>query len=137
MHRLSEQLVAIKALSKEHLKFQQDLKKMTQVEMGILKSCNHPHVVRLYDYFETPKNLCFVMELCSGGDLGTYLKKRMRLKEKFAKHFFKQIVEGLAYLHEEKLVIHRDLKLDNIMLDAIGNVKIGDFGVSRKLKHSN
>ena len=77
------------------------------------------------------------MELCSGGDLSGYVKKRMRLKEKVAKHFFKQIIEGLVYLHEEKMVVHRDLKLENVLLDATGNVKIADFGVSRKLKHPN
>lgn len=74
------------------------------------------------------------MELCSGGDLFSYIKKRRRLKEDVAKFFFKQIVEGLAYIHNAKLVVHRDIKLENILLDATGKVKICDFGVSRQLK---
>jgi 5'-AMP-activated protein kinase catalytic alpha subunit len=90
--------------------------------------------VRLFDTFETQKHICFVMELCSGGDLFSYIKKRRRLKEDVARFFFRQIIEGLAYVHNVKLVVHRDIKLENILLDATGNVKICDFGVSRQLK---
>merc|ERR1712016_522635 len=61
------------------------------------------------------------------------VKKRRRLKENVAQFFFKQIVEGLAYIHNAKKVVHRDIKLENILLDATGNVKICDFGVSRQL----
>ena len=99
--------------------------------MGILKQCNHPNVVRLFDTFETSKHICFVIELCSGGDLFSYIKKRRRLKEEVARFFFKQLVEGLAYIHNAQKVVHRDIKLENILLDATGNVKICDFGVSR------
>ena len=74
------------------------------------------------------------MELCSGGDLFSYSKKRRRLKEDVARFFFRQIIEGLAYVHNVKLVVHRDIKLENILLDATGNVKVCDFGVSRQLK---
>ena len=95
--------------------------------MGILKQCNHPNVVRLFDTFETSKHICFVIELCSGGDLFSYIKKRRRLKEDVARFFFKQLVEGLAYIHNAKKVVHRDIKLENILLDATGNVKICDL----------
>jgi serine/threonine protein kinase len=73
------------------------------------------------------------MELCSGGDLLTYVRKRRKLKEDVAKYFFKQIIEGLAYIHNSKLIIHRDIKLDNILLDANGKIKICDFGVSKQV----
>jgi serine/threonine protein kinase len=56
------------------------------------------------------------MELCSGGDLLNYVRKRRRLKEDFAKYIFKQVVDGLAYCHS-KGIVHRDMKLDNILLD--------------------
>ena len=133
MHKLSEQLVAIKSMSKEDLQSEEDLKRRTKLEMGILKQCNHLNVVKLYDTFETEKHICFVIELCSGGDLFSYIKKRRRLKEDVAKFFFKQLCEGLAYIHNAKKVVHRDIKLENILLDATGNVKICDFGVSRQL----
>lgn len=105
--------------------------------MGILKQCNHPNVARLFDTFETNKHICFVIELCSGGDLFSYIKKRRRLKEDIARFFFKQLIEGLAYIHNAKKVVHRDIKLENILLDATGNVKICDFGVSRQLRYDH
>jgi serine/threonine protein kinase len=120
MHKLSEQLVAIKSMSKETLQSEEDLRRRTKLEMGILQQSNHPNVVRLFDTFETQKHICFVMELCSGGDLFSYIKKRRRLKEDVARFFFRQIIEGLAYIHNAKLVVHRDIKLENILLDATG-----------------
>ena len=73
------------------------------------------------------------MELCGGGDLLNYVRKRRRLKENLAKYFFKQIIEALHYIHQ-KNIVHRDIKLDNILLDHEGNVKICDFGVSKLVK---
>lgn len=76
------------------------------------------------------------MELCPGGDLLNYVRKRRKLVEKDAKFVFKQILEGLAYIHQNG-VVHRDIKLDNILLDGHGNIKIGDFGVSRQVSAEN
>lgn len=76
------------------------------------------------------------MELCSGGDLLNYVRKRRKLKEDIAKYIFKQIVEGLYYCHAKRIV-HRDIKLDNLLLDEDGSVKLCDFGVSKHLKDHN
>jgi protein-serine/threonine kinase len=76
------------------------------------------------------------MELCAGGDLLNYVRKRRRLKEEVAKYILKQVVEGLYYCHAKKIV-HRDIKLDNLLLDEHGLVKICDFGVSKILKEPN
>jgi 5'-AMP-activated protein kinase catalytic alpha subunit len=70
------------------------------------------------------------MEMCAGGDLLNYVRKRRRLKEIVAKRLFRQIVEGLGHIHSRSIV-HRDIKLDNILLCGKGNVKIADFGVSK------
>ena len=72
----------------------------------------------------------FVMEVCGGGDLLTYVRRRRKLKEDVARHLFKQIITGLRYCHS-KSVLHRDIKLDNILLTSQGHVKICDFGVSK------
>ena len=72
------------------------------------------------------------MELCPGGDLLNYVRKRRKLTEKPAKYIFKQIMQGIAYMHQQGIV-HRDIKLDNILLDGHGNIKIADFGVSRRV----
>jgi len=57
------------------------------------------------------------MELCQGGDLLSYVRKRRKLKEDNAKYLFKQMVSGLHYIHQRKFVVHRDIKLDNILID--------------------
>ncbi len=73
------------------------------------------------------------MEMCAGGDLLNYVRKRRRLKENVCKRLFHQIINAIGYVHQRS-VVHRDIKLDNILLDGKGNVKIGDFGVSRIVK---
>ena len=70
------------------------------------------------------------MELCGGGDLLNYVRKRRKLKEDVAKWVVMQVVEGLHYCHS-KGIVHRDIKLDNLLLDECGIVKICDFGVSK------
>lgn len=74
-----------------------------------------------------------VMELCAGGDLLNFVRKRKKLDEMTAKVIFKQVIEGIGYVHTKK-ILHRDIKLDNILLDGKGNVKIADFGVSKLVK---
>lgn len=88
-------------------------------EVLILQKTRHENIVKLFDSFETNKHIVFVMELCAGGDLLNYVRKRRRLKEEVAKYIFKQVVEGLYYCHGKKIV-HRDIKLDNLLLDEHG-----------------
>lgn len=76
------------------------------------------------------------MEVCGGGDLLTYVRRRRKLKEDIAKFLFRQIVLGLQYIHS-KGVLHRDIKLDNILLTSEGDVKICDFGVSKLIKNKS
>lgn len=105
-----------------------------QHEVKILLKLNrHPNVVKLFETFETGRHILLVMELCAGGDLLNYVRKRKKLDEIAAKYLFKQLIEGLGYLHS-KNVLHRDIKLDNILLDGKGMVKIADFGVSKEVK---
>ena len=140
MHRMTEKLTAIKSINKRFLtsddeefnewRKKEDVKKKVMQEVRILMKLRHPNVIRLFETFETKKHILFVIELCSGGDLLNYVRKRRRLNEDVAKYFFKQLIEGLQYIHS-KNIVHRDIKLDNILLDHNGNVKIGDFGVSK------
>ena len=89
--------------------------------------------MKLYDSFETENHLCFVMELCAGGDLLSYVRMRKRLSETVAKYFFKQIALAIAYSHKN-LVVHRDIKLENLLLDEEGVLKLCDLGVSSRLE---
>ena len=129
MHKLTGKLVALKAVNKEFLGDSVSKKKVMQ-EFSILKQIRHRHVIQLYETFETERNVIFVIELCVGGDLLTYVRKRRKLKEDAAKFVFRQILEGLCYCHN-KGVLHRDIKLDNVLLNGLGEIKICDFGVSK------
>lgn len=73
------------------------------------------------------------MELCAGGDLLSYVRRRKKLEEAHARHFFAQIASGLRYCHKN-LVVHRDIKLENLLIDEEGLIKICDFGVSKQLE---
>ena len=130
IHKLCEQLVAVKSINKHFLTEDESSKKKVMQEVQILQRTRHKNIVRLYDSFESNKHIVFVMELCAGGDLLNYVRKRRKLKEDSAKFVFRQVVEGLQYCHS-KGIVHRDMKLDNLLLDESGTVKICDFGVSR------
>lgn len=77
--------------------------------------------------------MLIVIELAAGGDLLSYVRKRRTLKEEVAKSLFKQLVTALSYCHQ-KGIVHRDIKLDNLLLTIDGQVKICDFGVSKQTK---
>lgn len=125
-------VVAIKSINKKHMNDESAWKKV-QLEISILEKLKHPNIVRLFEIFESEKHMLYVSELCVGGDLLTYVRKRRRLKESLAKYLFLQIIDGLRYMHS-KGILHRDVKLDNILLDDTGKLKICDFGVSRFTK---
>lgn len=128
IHRLARGLVAIKSVNVKLLKDEQ--KEKIYEEMAILKKTRHINICRLYDTFETDDHVMFVMELCSGGDLLNYVRKRRKLTDEQSRYIFSQILGGLYHCHAQG-IIHRDIKLDNILLDDQGVVKIGDFGVSK------
>lgn len=132
MHKLTQTLVAIKSINKQYLLDEGSKRKVMQ-EVYVLKKICHFNVVQFFETFETNKYILLVMELCGGGDLLNYVRKRRRLKEDLAKYFFKQIIEALHCIHQ-KNIVHRDIKLDNILLDHDGNVKICDFGVSKLVR---
>lgn len=124
----SGRLVAIKSIRKDRIKDEQDLKHIRR-EIEIMSSLNHPHIIAIHEVFENSSKIVIVMEYASRGDLYDYISERQRLSEREARHFFRQIVSAVHYCHQNG-VVHRDLKLENILLDASGNIKIADFGLS-------
>jgi len=134
IHKLTGKQVAIKTIEKSYMKDDFSKKKVFQ-EVYLLKKIRHSNVIRLLEVFESNKHLLMVMEYAGGGDLLKLIKRKGRLQEVDAKFIFKQIVYGLAHIHCRS-VIHRDIKLDNILLDCEKGVKICDFGVSKIIKKS-
>ncbi|XP_033925808.1 NUAK family SNF1-like kinase 2 [Melopsittacus undulatus] len=124
----SGKLVAIKSIRKDKIKDEQDLVHIRR-EIEIMSSLNHPHIIAVHEVFENSSKIVIVMEYASKGDLYDYISERQRLTEHEARHFFRQVVSAVYYCHKNGIV-HRDLKLENILLDANGNIKIADFGLS-------
>ena len=135
INRLTGKFVALKSINKTYMTDESSLKKIMQ-EYNILKRARHQNIVRLYESFDTDSHTVYVMEVCGGGDLLTYVRRRRKLKEDLAKHVFRQLVQGLTYVHSKR-VLHRDIKLDNILLTSEGDVKICDFGVSKLVQSKN
>uniref|UniRef100_A0A673LE83 non-specific serine/threonine protein kinase n=1 Tax=Sinocyclocheilus rhinocerous TaxID=307959 RepID=A0A673LE83_9TELE len=105
-------------------------------EVTIMKNLNHPNIVKLFEVIETEKTLFLVMEYASGGEVFDYLVAHGRMKEKEARAKFRQIVSAVQYCHQKRIV-HRDLKAENLLLDADMNIKIADFGFSNEFKVGN
>ncbi|XP_020486551.2 STE20-like serine/threonine-protein kinase isoform X4 [Labrus bergylta] len=102
------------------------------VEIDILASCDHPHIVKLLDAFYFEGKLWILIEFCAGGAVDAIMLELERpLTEPQIRVVCRQTLEALCYLHENK-VIHRDLKAGNILLSLDGEVKLADFGVSAK-----
>ena len=132
LHVLTGRLVAIKTIPKKNLNTEHKRKKI-EFETGILKTLSKSdYIVKLYEKYETQKHVCIVMEYICAGDLLTYIKKRNKLNESTAKYIFKQILLALNFIHSHN-IIHRDIKLDNILIDLDNNIRVCDFGVSRQI----
>ena len=111
-------------------------KKNVSREIEILRKLIHSNIVKLFEVVETPKQLHLVLEYIPGGSLGSYLKKKpnKRLEEEECKYIYKQIVHAISYIHSQK-VTHRDLKLENLLINESFIVKIIDFGFSTCFSH--
>ncbi|XP_068110319.1 MAP/microtubule affinity-regulating kinase 3 isoform X4 [Hyperolius riggenbachi] len=128
-HILTGREVAIKIIDKTQLN-PTSLQKLFR-EVRIMKILNHPNIVKLFEVIETEKTLYLIMEYASGGEVFDYLVAHGRMKEKEARAKFRQIVSAVQYCHQ-KHIVHRDLKAENLLLDADMNIKIADFGFSNE-----
>uniref|UniRef100_A0A672HWZ6 MAP/microtubule affinity-regulating kinase 3 n=1 Tax=Salarias fasciatus TaxID=181472 RepID=A0A672HWZ6_SALFA len=133
-HILTGREVAIKIIDKTQLN-PTSLQKLFR-EVRIMKTLNHPNIVQLFEVIETEKTLYLIMEYASGGEVFDYLVAHGRMKEKEARAKFRQIVSAVHYCHQ-KNIVHRDLKAENLLLDADSNIKIADFGFSNEFTAGN
>ena len=121
--------VAIKIMSKEH--FARD--KMER-ELGMMKLLDHPFCCAFYEFIEDENYYYLVMELVEGMSLFALVTRRGVPPEWRIRHIFCELISALEYLHEELHIAHRDLKLENIMLDKFGNIRLIDFGLGNSFR---
>ena len=134
IHKKTGQKVAIKIMKKSSMD-SSDLE-LVRTEIEILKICQHPNIIRLYNVFENADYLYIIMEYCYGGDLFSYLENRhFRLSEKRASTIIHQMATAVYYMHSFG-VVHRDLKPENVLMtstDEDSDIRILDFGLSKIL----
>jgi len=128
----SGELVAIKSFSKNGPMYRQH-RYVVETEIDLLENMDHPCIVTYHEAVETPKFHHVVLEYLGGGNLLKLVGNHRGLQEAEALRIFKQICEGLEYLHQVN-VVHRDLKLENVLLDCENNVRIVDFGLAVRVK---
>lgn len=123
-HRITSTRVAIKQIPKA-------MSASLTREIHHHRQLHHPHVTQMYEVIATESHIWIVTELCCGGELFDYLAEKGRLSERESSIIFGQLALAVAYLHE-KGIVHRDLKLENVLLDERCRVKLGDFGFTRE-----
>lgn len=131
LHIASGRLVAVKSFNKNRLASENAKKKIFH-ETNLMKNLKHNSIVKIFEVLESQKYILIILEYVCGGDLLSFVRKRTKLNETTAKFIFRQIMEALQYIHSQG-VIHRDIKLDNILIDLNNTIKICDFGVSRSV----
>ena len=133
VNKQTKEKVAIKIMNKN--KMDSSDVELMRTEIEILKICQHPNIIRLYDIFENIDYIYIIMEYCPGGDLFSYLENRnFKVSEERAAILMKKMCDAVFYLQSFFGVIHRDLKPENVLMTSDkddGDIRILDFGLSK------
>ena len=130
IHKETRRQVAVKVYEKYKL-ISSQRKNCVSREIQILKKLDHENIVKLYETIDTSRQLYLVMELIKGKSMLNYIKNKhgKRMDESEGIRVFKQVLDGIRFCHQQNIV-HRDIKMENVLLDDRLNVKIIDFGFS-------
>ena len=135
-HTLTGESVAVKILDKIILSQTPEDYELVKQEISILKIVKHKYIVRLYQIMQTAQHIYIIMEYCEGKDLMDYILSKQRLSELETLKYFHQLINALFYLHSQNIA-HRDVKIDNMLLDKNMDLKLVDFGLSTKYSDEN
>ena len=119
----------MKILRKSHLVRRRQIER-TRTERKVLSVVNHPFIMKLHYAFQSPDKLYLVLDYCPGGELFFHLSRFRRFPERVARFYSAELLLALGHLHKRG-IIYRDLKPENVLLDADGHVKLGDFGLAK------
>ncbi|CAH1957537.1 unnamed protein product [Acanthoscelides obtectus] len=127
----TKRIYAMKVIKKALVTDDEDID-WVQTEKHVFETAsNHPFLVGLHSCFQTPSRLFFVIEFVRGGDLMFHMQRQRRLPEEHARFYAAEISLALNFLHC-KGIIYRDLKLDNVLLDHEGHIKLTDYGMCKE-----
>lgn len=139
-HRISKVVRAMKIINKQKAAMGSEDEAALINEINILKSLDHPNIIKVYEYYNTKRKLFIISELCTGGELFDKISHDKVFNEKVSAHVMKQLLSAVQFCHS-KGIIHRDLKPENILLESVEEarkefftVKVIDFGTSDVLK---
>ncbi|XP_028394178.1 protein kinase C iota type-like isoform X1 [Dendronephthya gigantea] len=130
-HKKTGRKYAMKIVKKELVNDDEDIDWVQTEKHVFEQASNHPFLVGLHSCFQTASRLFFVIEFVAGGDLMFHMQNQRRLPEDHARFYSAEIACALNYLHENG-IIYRDLKLDNVLLDKDGHVKLTDYGMCKE-----
>ena len=122
-------LFAIKIINKSNLGKDPNLSKQIKREIEIMNELDHPSIIKLHKIMESARRIYLVLDYAAGGELFEKLEKCGKFDEETCRSYFHQLIDAISYMHSRN-AIHRDLKLENLLLDDEGNLKLADFGLS-------
>lgn len=128
-HKIAGENVAIKVIHNKSIDSEEARTRFVR-EINIIKQTDHPFISKLFEIIETKDDTYLVMEYAENGSILNYVNTNGRLPEKHARRYFSQLISALEYLHNIKMVAHRDLKAENVLLDRNNNLRLIDFGLS-------
>jgi calcium-dependent protein kinase len=139
-HKISKVVRAMKIINKAKASMGSEDEKALINEINILKSLDHPNILKVYEFFNTPRRLFIITELCTGGELFDKITQDKFFDEKLSAHIMRQLLSAVQFCHSNG-IIHRDLKPENILIESSEEakkdyftIKVIDFGTSDKLR---
>eukprot|EP00760_Papus_ankaliazontas_P007783 PhM_4_TR1352/c1_g1_i1/m.63405/K08796/BRSK; BR serine/threonine kinase len=138
LHRTTGEQVSVRILKKSTLMENNEFRLQMEREVKVLRLLSHPNIIRLHDVLQTPTHVFVVTEHLPGGELFDFVQRESTTTSymEHATRYFKQIMNAVAYMHNSSSICHRDLKLENVYLDASHNVRLVNFTIAAAMPHA-